>query len=297
MIRLQLLTLLVFFTGPCAFAQKYKIDKISLVFTDSERNNRKVPVDIYYPLDSGYKNTESAITEKFPIICFGHGYLISGKWYSHINDMLVPEGFILIFPASEAGLFPSHRTLAKDMSFALNEVYKLSGDSSSKLYNRIDSCRCLMGHSMGGGSSFLAANLTADIKTIVTLAPFDTRPSAAKAASAIKIPTLIFAGSNDCITPKEKHQLPIFRSSASGEKTLIIIKGGTHCQMGVSHPKCGFGERISGCRGDNISAEEQLSILGRYIIPWLRFYLCNDSRALDHFNSTLMHDNSVEYIN
>jgi predicted dienelactone hydrolase len=271
---------------------------MSLVFSDSERNNRRIPVDIYYPLDYGDKIAESVPgnTEKFPVICFGHGYLISGKWYSHIYDMLVPEGFILIFPASEAGLFPSHRTLAEDMSFAINEVTKLSGDSSCHLYNRIDTSKCLMGHSMGGGSCFLAANLTSDIKAIVTLAPFDTRPSAAKAASEIKIPTLIFAGSNDCITPQEKHQLPIFKSSASDEKTLIIIKGGTHCQMGVSHPKCGFAERLAGCRGNNISAEEQLSILARYIIPWLRFYLCHDNRALDQFNSTLQNDTSVEHI-
>jgi len=53
------------------------------------------------------------------------------------------------------------------------------------------------------------------------LAPFDTRPSAIKAASSVIVPTLIFAGSNDCITPPEKHQLPVYNSSASPDKIYI----------------------------------------------------------------------------
>ena len=115
---------IVFFLSINVFPQKYEIGKISLKFIDSERGNRRIPADIYYPVDSPRNeiNADPDISEKFPVICFGHGYLISGKWYTHINEILVPEGYILIFPGSEAGLFPSHKTLAKDMNFALNEI-------------------------------------------------------------------------------------------------------------------------------------------------------------------------------
>ena len=58
-----------------------------------------------------------------------------------------------------------------------------------------------MGHSMGGGALFAAANLLAGTDAIVALAPMNTKPSAIQAAASVKIPTLIFAGANDCITP------------------------------------------------------------------------------------------------
>ncbi|MBN2666446.1 MAG: hypothetical protein JXR67_08040, partial [Bacteroidales bacterium] len=213
------------------FPQRYDIGKLSVKFIDGERGNRRVPADIYFPVDSVRNNIDTALTtsEKFPVICFGHGYQISGRWYSHINEILVPRGYILIFPGSEAGMFPSHKALAKDMNFALSEINKLNLDKASPLFNRIDTVKCMMGHSMGGGSLFLAAKQNRDVRAIVALAPYDTRPSAIQAASSVIVPTLIFAGSSDCITPPDKHQLPVYNSSASHDKIYVLIKGGTHC--------------------------------------------------------------------
>jgi len=108
-------------------------------------------------------------------------------------------------------------------------------------------------------------------------------------------PTLIFAGSNDCITPPDKHQLPVYNSSASPDKIYILITGGTHCQMGVSHPKCSSAEKVAGCRGINISGDEQLKILARYILPWLRFHLYKDNEAGILFNTVIKNDPAIEY--
>lgn len=275
-------------------AQDRSIEKISLVLHDSERHNRKVPIDVFFPSLTG--EIESTPTrKKLPVICFGHGYLISGKWYSHIYELLVPEGYIVIFPASEDGMFPSHKKLAEDMVFAINTVEKLGFDSSSPLYGRVDTIRCLMGHSMGGGSMMLAARMASDIDAIIALSPFDTRPSAIKAASSVRVPALIFSGSNDCITPSDKHHLPIYNSLSGPDKTYILIKGGTHCQMGVSHPKCDVGEKLAGCR-EGISQDEQLKILSRYIILWLRFFLQGDECSGEEFDSWIEKDNAVEYL-
>ncbi len=275
-------------------AQDISIEKISLVLRDSERHNRKVPVDVFYPIYSG--DNESQVNKnKLPIICFGHGYLISGKWYSHIYELLVPEGYIVIFPASEDGMFPSHQKLSDDMLFAVSAIEKLGLDSTSPLYGRVDTIRCLMGHSMGGGSMILAAGKACDIDAIIALAPYETKPSAIKAASTIRVPALIFSGSNDCITPSDKHHLPIYNSLSGADKTYILIKDGTHCQMGVSHPQCKKGEKIAGCR-DGIGPDEQLKILSRYIIPWLRFFLHGDECSGEDFDSGIEKDDAIEYL-
>jgi dienelactone hydrolase len=152
-----------------------------------------------------------------------------------------------------------------------------------------------MGHSMGGGAIFAAANRRLDINAVVALAPFNTSPSAIQAASSVAMPTLIFAGSNDCITPPEKHQYPIYNFSASAEKTYILIKGGTHCQMGSHNSLCNFGETMAFCK-DGISREEQHQALNKYLLPWLNFFLKSNYEAGIEFDTSINSDIAVEYL-
>ena len=124
--------------------------------------------------------------------------------------MIVPEGFILIFPGSEAGLFPSHKTLAKDMDFVLDQISRLGNETSSALYGLVDTVKCLMGHSMGGGSMFLAANLNKEAKAAVALSPLDTRPSAIRCFIGVKIPCTDFFRKQRLHNTIRKHHLPIY---------------------------------------------------------------------------------------
>ncbi len=278
-------------------SQGYNAGHSSITLKDTSRRNRKIPVEIFYPeMNIGDSSSNTVRNnEKYPLICFGHGYLLSGVWYQHIVDILVPQGYILVFPNSEDGLFPSHKTLGEDLCFALDEISRLGTDSSFFLYNRIDTAKCLMGHSMGGGSLFLGAEMNTDIDAVVGLAPLETRTSSIRAAASVTAPTLIIAGSNDCITPAEKHQVPLYNASASPDKTYILITGGTHCQMGVSHPKCITGEKMARCT-PGISGEEQLRILTRYLIPWLAYFLKGETEEGVCFDLTLSTDSSVTYI-
>lgn len=298
LIRTSVLTLAVIFICQEVFTQNPQIGSFTIVMKDTFRHNRRITVDIYYPKAVTGESQEASgeRSSKLPVICFGHGYLISGKWYGHITDILVPQGYILLFPAGESGMFPSHRTLALDMAFALNEISRIADDVSFPLHDRVDTVKCLMGHSMGGGSLFLAANQVSKLRAAIALAPYDTKPSAIKAAASVGAPTLIFSGSSDCITPPVKYHIPVYNSSASPDKTFIMIKGGTHCQMGVSHPKCRKGEKLAGCRNDGISQEEQLRIISKYISPWLKFFLKGDSEAGKEFDLEISRDTSVTYM-
>jgi len=275
-------------------AQSFSTGHASVVMRDSQRGNRKVPVEIFYPIESGGMGSDSIMTDKnrFPVICFTHGYLLSGTSYAYICDMLVPEGFIVAFLSSRDGLFPSHRAFAEDLSFVSEAIGSLGKDISSPLYGIIDTPRCLMGHSMGGGSMFLAARQNGNIQAAVALAPYDTRPSAIKAASETIVPTLIFSGTNDCITPPDKYPLPIYNSSASTDKTYILIKGGTHCQMGVSYDKCIIGEKMARCT-PGMSEQEQLTVIARYLVPWLRFFLKHETEQGTCFDVS-KHNTSIK---
>jgi hypothetical protein len=148
---------------------------------------------------------------------------------------------------------------------------------------------------MGGGAAFLAAADNRSVHAAVALTPANTRPSAFDAAAATEVPTLIFSGSNDCITPPEEHHLPMYEKSASLDKSYLLIHGGTHCQMGVSFEKCVIGERMARCM-TGISEEKQLMILARYMVPWLRYFLNGDKNQGIRFDTELRSDTTVTWL-
>jgi dienelactone hydrolase len=147
---------------------------------------------------------------------------------------------------------------------------------------------------MGGGAAILGAPESNSLKTLLVLAPLDTRPSAVTTAREISIPSLVFAGSDDCITPPKKHQIPIYESLQSSHKVYISINGGSHCQMAENNRLCNFAEESFDLK-PGISREEQHRILNRYILPWLRFYLYGDSIAGMQFDKKLRDDPAISY--
>ncbi len=275
-------------------SQTFYIGHTLLSMIDSERGNRKVPVEVYYPAGSSGENVPvcSAGSMKFPVLCFAHGYLMSWDSYTYIRDSLVPQGFIIAFPKTEGELFPSHMDLAMDISFILRKISECGSDKSSIFFNRIQRMNCAMGHSMGGGSAVLAAALDSSIDALAVLAPADTRPSAIKSSASVKIPALIISGENDCITRPEGHQIPIFNGLRSTSKLLITIKGGSHCQMADKSFPCNLAEFTCG-PDPTITREEQHKIVIGYLVPWLNYYLKGDSSSKKRFGSMIGSDTTV----
>lgn len=277
-------------------AQTYQIGHTTITLTDSSRSNRSIPTEIYYPADAAGNNVPvtTITTDKFPLLSFGHGFVMAWDAYQNIWEAVVPEGFIIAFPKTETGLSPSHAEFGKDLAFVITQLNKLSLSSSSLFYNRIDSMNCVMGHSMGGGSAFLAAQFDSTIKSLATLAPAETNPSAIQAATASSFPSLVMAGGNDCVTPPPSNQIPMYDSLQSSCKTFISINGGSHCQMAESNFFCNFGE--STCSPQpTISRADQHLVINRYLIPWLKFQLKGDCFAGAQFDSLIVVDASISY--
>jgi predicted dienelactone hydrolase len=282
--------------GDSPATEKYQTGRASVILRDSSRGLRKIQIYIYYPIGNSKADsaTGTATVSKFPLVCFGHGFVLKAENYTMLIDRIVSEGFIVLFPGSESGFFPSHKALALDLKFVLDESSAMAADKASPLYGIADTSRCLIGHSMGGGAAFLAAADGAGIDAIAAITPYDTKPSASEAAARITIPALIISGSEDCITPSHKHQLPIYNGLASSQKTLLTINGGTHCPLGAEKSRCVRGEKISGC-SNKLPHTRQLEILAAYLIPWLKYTLMGDTESADAFDSKLSTDKEVSY--
>ncbi|MBK7966629.1 MAG: hypothetical protein IPK10_16050 [Bacteroidetes bacterium] len=130
----NILTLvLLLLLGNNLFAQPFQIGHTTLTFIDTSRNNRSIATEVYYPADVAGNNEPITLvtTDKFPVISFGHGFVMTWNAYQNIWDALVQEGFIIAFPKTEGGLAPAHAEFGKDLAFVISELTTLGQDTSS----------------------------------------------------------------------------------------------------------------------------------------------------------------------
>ena len=289
--KIYLVVVLIIYTSNI-FSQSYNIGHISTDFYDNTRN-RNITTEIYYPSDTSGDNVPISMGN-YPIIVFGHGFLMS--WDSYVNfwNSLVPEGYILCFPTTEMGFAPNHQFFAEDLSFIASKMQMESLNSNSIFYNSVLAKTGILGHSMGGGASFLAAENNPNINTLVNFAAAETNPSAISAASNITIPSLIFSGDDDCVAPPINHQNIMFDSLNSNCKTQINIINGGHCYFANENVLCSFGE--SSCNPNlNILRTEQQSVTNDFLKIWLNYSLKSNQSSFTIFNDSLQSSNRITY--
>lgn len=267
-----------------AFSQS-PIGHRTLQFTDPARNNRQVPAEVYYPAESAGNNTP-VLAGAFPVIVFGHGYLMPYSAYGYFRDAMVPEGYVVVFPTTEGSLFPSHINFGLDLAFLVGAMQNEGTTPSSPFYQHIDTTSAIMGHSMGGGAAFLACQGNTLPTAVVTFAAAETTPSAIAAASGVSLPSLVLAASEDCVTPPANNQVPMYDALAGACKVFVSITGGGHCYFADYNLQCSLGE--TGCQQNfTISREQQQDAALDFTRPFLDWFLKKDYSAWLSFNDSL----------
>ena len=269
-----------------------QIGHTTVTFTDSARNNRQISAEIYYPATVAGDNTP-VLNGSFPLIVFGHGFVMAWSAYQNIWTDLVPQGYIVVFPTTEGGFAPQHSEFGKDLRF-LTDYISTRGASAQLPAVAVASKSAIMGHSMGGGAAFLAAEANTAITTIVTFAAANTNPSSILAATKVTVPTLIFSGTNDCITPPAQHQNIMYDSAASSYKTQINIKGGSHCYFADNNVSCSLGEATC-TPTPAITRSQQQSATSDFLKLWLGYYLKSDVNHAILFQDSLNSSNRITF--
>ncbi|MEO7046642.1 MAG: T9SS type A sorting domain-containing protein [Ferruginibacter sp.] len=274
--------ILLFFVGLTTQAQNYPVGHRSVTFTDNARN-RAVPTDLYYPAAvSGDNTAVVAGTTAFPVVVFGHGFLIPGSAYQWLADSLVKQGFIVAFPNTEGGILPSHTNFGNDLYFLSTYITSLNDSASSFLYQRVIKKAAIGGHSMGGGASLLAvAGNKPAVDAVFNFSAAETNPSATAAAALDQKPALIFSGSQDCIAAPSV-QLGMYNNIPAC-KTYINIAGATHCQFANNNFICAAGQLVSGCNSSPITASTVFNKTITLLVPFLNYYLKTDCASGDLF--------------
>ncbi|MEZ4738525.1 MAG: dienelactone hydrolase family protein [Flavobacteriales bacterium] len=272
---------------PITLAAQFPIGSRSITFNDPSRGGRAIPCEVYYPAVVAGTATELA-DGAFPVLAFGHGFAMGVGAYGNITGAFVPEGYIVVLPTTEGSLIPapSHLDFGLDLAFVIDAMQAQGLDNASSYFAHVASTSAVMGHSMGGGASFLAAASSPAITTLVTYAPAETNPSAIAAAAQIDIPALVLAGSQDCVTPPGSNQVPMFEALSGACKAYVEITGGGHCNFANSNFNCSFGELTCG-GGGSLGREGQQALADQYTLLWLDRYLKDDAAAEDEFLALL----------
>ncbi|MBU6340912.1 MAG: dienelactone hydrolase family protein [Bacteroidetes bacterium] len=288
--RLSLLLPFLFLAG--TLSAQFQIGHSTLTFTDPARNNRPIATEVYYPAETAGNNVPLA-AGVFPVIQFGHGFVMSTDSYANFWESLVPQGFILCLPQTEGGFSPSHADFAKDLAFLCTAMEAENLKTTSRFFGHIQPRYCIMGHSMGGGCTVLSYQYNPNlIRCVAAFAPANTNPSALAAAPAVSVPALVFAGSYDCIAPPAQQALPIYQAlDTSACKHYVELAGGSHCQFANANANCSFGELFSGCANPPISADEQHALVNTLLLPWLNAYLKADAGFITPLNDLLASQN------
>jgi len=273
-------------------AQPFAIGHTAITYTDPARSNRQIATDIYYPAMTAGDNT-AIVAGMFPLIVYGHGFVMTTSAYQNFWDVLVPQGYIIALPSTEGSFSPVHSDFGADLRFLISQIQS-TGAGASVPVSSVASTSAVMGHSMGGGCSFLAAQNNTTITTMISFAAAVTNPSSITAAAQVMVPTLVFSGTNDCVAPPAQHQNPMYDSTAASFKTQVNITGGGHCYFANNNFNCSFGE--STCSpAPSISRAQQQAAVNDFLQLWLAYYLKGDCNAAVQFQDSLTTSDRVTF--
>ncbi|MBL7944058.1 MAG: hypothetical protein JNM00_14910, partial [Flavobacteriales bacterium] len=114
---------------------QYEVGHQSLSFYDEPRD-RDVTIEVYYPADSPGDDV-AFTTGSFPLVVFGHGFVMPWDDYQNIWNFLVPSGYCMAFLTTESGIVPDHENYGLDFVFIANSLMAENDNDASIFYQHL----------------------------------------------------------------------------------------------------------------------------------------------------------------
>ena len=276
-------------------AQTFPVGQISINFKDPLRTGgtainggvqmpgtgRDIGTEVFYPAVSN-GSLAALASGQFPVVVFGHGFVMTYDNYDNIYNKLASEGFIVALPRTEGSFSPSHLDFGKDIAFLSEAVKSLNTAVSPSLItvfnNKISPKSALGGHSMGGGCSLVGAQSNTSITCVFNMAAALSNTggiSSQAGASQVNVPALYLSAQRDCVvdtTVQTNHYI----NTASAKKFQVILKDMTHCDFGNgASALCVLGQNSSGCP-NNTANNNLFNRYMNYLLPFLKNQLKDD---------------------
>ncbi|MET0595814.1 MAG: hypothetical protein ABW133_24155 [Polyangiaceae bacterium] len=224
-------------------------------YTDSPASSGYKASTVYYPSDAtppfvgvaavpGLNGVQSSVGQWGPFLA-SHGYAV------------------IVIDTNSTGEQPSQRATA--LMAAITTLKGEGTRSGSPLNGKMSSCMVVMGHSMGGGGSVIAANMnSSQLKGVIGLSPYGGGSS----SSNISVPTLLFVATGDPLSSPGTHVKPAYQGIPAGtNKMYIEFPGSAH----------DIAQFPTGSRATDPT-------VARYGLSWLKFNVDGDARYRPFLN-------------
>ena len=308
----KIIFILLIFSARLVDAQTFAVGHISVNCKDDARSGgysiagaiqlpgvgRDIGVEIYYPATSAGTSTPVAIGA-FPVVVFGHGFVMTYDNYDNIYNDLASRGYIVALPRTEGGFSPNHLDFGADLAFLATKIQQfdtITIPSSLLMFNgKVIPKAAIGGHSMGGGCSFIGAENNTHIACLFNMAAATSNTSGVSSidgAALVSVPTLMLSGQRDCVADTNV-QNSHYANLAAANKFQVILKDLTHCDFGNgSSATCTFGQTTSGC-ANTISNTIATARYLNFLVPFLNSELKNNCAEGDRFMDSINANSST----
>jgi pimeloyl-ACP methyl ester carboxylesterase len=206
----------------------------------------------------------------FPVIAMSPGWQEGKDIFEHWGTFLASHGFVAAaYTPNDLNDLPTVR--ATSLGALLDSVKTENTRNGSPLKGKLDTSKLVvMGHSMGGGGTIVAASQIPSLKAVIALCPWLPAP-----IPDDKVPTLIFGADNDPLAP-------LHTPEPSGPPTngLLIYNTITPSKTLVQFSGTGFGQHF--VANDPLLENHTLfpasPSSARIALAWLRIFVNGDKR-------------------
>lgn len=257
----------------------FAIGTRDLRFDDNFYSQASVKMRVFFPKKSTQEQTIA--DGKFPVIAFGHGFVMNYLAYTNLFEHLASWGYIVATLDEQNGFNVNHFTFAQQLSASVRYLQSEGMREGSFFFAKTDTACAVFGHSMGGGASMLTPLIFPKITAIAGLAPAQTTstPTAIDGLKDINTPVLIISARGDSVTPERSNQVPMFNNALGPKQRISLLKGG-HCNFtDTPNLLCGVGANSAGDKGSLTPAQQQL-LTKRYLTAFFNYYLKGNRESL-----------------
>ena len=194
---------------------------------------------ISFPTDTGQGT--------FGAVAVAPGFLEAESAIAWYGPRLASQGFVVITIATNS-VWDTPDARSEELLAALRYV-----TDSSQAKDRVDRNRlAVMGHSMGGGGTLIAARKAPTLKAAIPLTGWSPNTS----FSDLRVPTFVVSAQNDFIAPDGTFSRPFYQSLPSTlDKAYLLLAG-------VGH----------------LAPTKPNTTIAEYSISWLKRFVDEDTR-------------------
>lgn len=306
-----ILAILTSVASDCPLVQdgtNFKVVKSQMGLLDAVRS-RTIQAVVWRPDADG----------PFPLVTVNHGAGMAADdpvvgGYGYLAEALAQRGYV-VAAWNEYTLIGRQWDYILDSAAIRDSMYNASADASHVLHNLLCDKAVAVGHSLGGGAEFVAADIkvmktcgdqkpcnggyTADFQGLAALSggfkwsekgivdPYET-------AQRLTIPALFVSGTRDCMVKPMQENYPFYKDMTHSTCRIFTnVTGADHCQWAGLKPvalgSCVVLEKLKGC-APQLSATAQQDYALKYVYPFFEYVTRGNDVALSGLFKTLNDD-------